>query len=392
MIWSARRYFVQAGLMSLELDISSLLSPFEGDSPAGTDLRLDDNPNNAYRKIRDARTEARDCEERSESAVEAKDRGELSSKAAKAWHSVWSEGQTYLQSFAKDLEIVAYMVEASVRLEGFAGLEASLLLTTELVENFWGELLPTPDEDGIETTLLPISRLNSNAITFALDRVPITEDTSVGELVLWQYGQAKRLDKLDAAERDRQISNGAVTMDGFNRSVAETSDEFLRALNTQLSSALAAVDRLDSVLTEKVGKELAPNLSRFRDSLKDAAATLRLVAEHRLEDSPEDIEADTDADSASVGGSAKPSGGEGGGIRGGISNRQEALDLLEKVALWFAKHEPQSILISEIRKVKRRALMTPEQLYKDLISDSSVREQLFRDVGIQASSEDENYS
>ncbi len=370
--------------MSLELDISSLLSPFEGDSPAGTDLRLDDDPNNAYRKIRDARSEAKDCEERAEME------GETSSDAMKSWRSVWSDGQSYLQSFAKDLEIVAYMVEASVRLDGFAGLETSLLLTTELVENFWGELLPTPDEDGVETTLLPIARLNSDAITYALQRVPITQDTSVGELVLWQYGQAKRLETLNADERGRQISRGAVTSEGFNRAVAETSDEFLRALNTQLKSTLAAVDRLDSVLQEKAGEEFAPNLSRFRDSLKEAAATLRLVAEQRLEDSTETTEADADADSASGGGGSQSRGGEGGGIRGGISSRQEALDVLEKVAAWFEKHEPQSILISEIRKVKRRALMTPEQLYKDLISDSSVREQLFRDVGIEASSEDES--
>ena len=69
--------------------------------------------------------------------------------------------------------------------------------------------------------------------------------------------------------------------------------------------------------------------------------------------------------------------------------QEEALDVLEKVAAWFERNEPQSILISEIRKVKRRALMTPEQLYKDLIEDSTVREQLFRDVGIEPSSSDD---
>lgn len=368
--------------MSLELDISSLLSPFEGESPAGQDMRLDDDPNNDYRKIRDARSDAKDNEERAELA------GETSSEATKSWRSVWTDGQSYLQTFAKDLEIVAYMIEASVRLGGFAGLETSLLLTSELVENFWGELLPTPDEDGIETTLLPIARLNSDAITYALQRVPITEDTSVGELVLWQYSQAKRLDSLDSEERDRQVSRGAVTAEAFTQAVAETSDDFLRSLVAQLAATQAAVDRLDTILTEKAGEADAPNLSRFRESLEEAAATLRLIAGHRLEIEEEATESEDGDDDSTSGGS---SGSDGGGIRGGISSRQEALDVLEKVAAWFERHEPQSILISEIRKVKRRALMTPEQLYKDLISDSSVREQLFRDVGIDPTSEDDGY-
>lgn len=369
--------------MSLDLDISSLLSPFDGDSPAGTDLRLDDDPNNAYRRIRDARSDAKDKEEHAELE------GETSTEAMRGWRSVWSDGQEYLQTFAKDLEIVAYMVEASVRIGGFAGLETSLRLTTELVENFWGELLPTPDEDGIETTLLPIARLNSNAITSALQRVPITSDSSVGEFALLHYSQAKRLDTIDAEERDRQMSRGAVTTTTFNQAVSETSDDFLRAMDAQIQSTSASVDRLDSVLKEKAGEEYAPNLSKFRESLKEAATTLRLVAGSRLEVVDESSDEEGAIADGDEGTGVKAE--NGGGIRGGISSRQEALDLLEKVAVWFEKHEPQSILISEIRKVKRRALMTPEELYKDLISDASVREQLFRDVGIQPSSEDESY-
>ncbi|MEP3479192.1 MAG: type VI secretion system protein TssA [Fuerstiella sp.] len=370
--------------MNLDLDIPSLLSPFDGDSPAGTDLRLDDDPNNAYRKIRDARSEAKDLEERAELD------GETSSEAMRGWRNVWSEGQDYLQNFAKDLEIVAYMVEASVRVGGFAGLEASLLLTTELVENFWGELLPTPDEDGIETTLLPIARLNSNAITSALQRVPITDDSSVGEFGLLHYAQAKRLDTIDAEERDRQMSRGAVTTTTFNQAVSETSADFLRAMEAQIESAAASVDRLDSVLNDKAGEEDAPNLSKFRDSLKEASSTLRLVSGGRLEVA--DDSSEMDAEEFEGDESASGSSSSGGRSRAGISSRQDALDMLEKVAVWFEQHEPQSILISEIRKVKRRALMSPEELYKDLITDSAVREQLFRDVGIESTSdEDDSY-
>ncbi|HAD61149.1 MAG TPA: type VI secretion system protein TssA [Planctomycetaceae bacterium] len=362
--------------MSLELDIPSLLSPIDGEMRAGTDLRLDDDPNNDYRQIRDARTDAREPEQRGE---------DFSPDSVSSWRDVWSWGQNYLQSHAKDLEIVAYMIEASIRLGGYRGFEQALTLTHDLIDEYWGELLPTPDEDGIETTLLPIARLNSDAISYALSRVAVTDDTSVGEFVLWQFADAKRMESMDAEERQVRIERGAVSLSDFNRAVAESSDQFYRDLYAEIESAQTAVKALDDILTERAEDE-APNLSRFRQGLEDAAATIRTIAGDRLavEDAAtDDIVEDGAADSSESAGSSQ-SGGSGA-----INNRNDALDQLERIAQWFERNEPQSILIPEIRKVRRRAMMSPEDLYKDLIDDSTVRNQLFRDIGIETSSDDE---
>lgn len=366
--------------MSFELDINSLLEPFDGEFRGGTDLRADDDPTNDYRRIRDARNEARDAERK------ADDSGEPSSEAIRCWRSVWDDGQEYLRSCGKDLEIVAYMIEASIRLHGFEGLAQSLQLTHDLVQNFWGELLPTPDEDGIETTLLPISRLNGEAITYPLMRVPVTQDVSVGEMLVWQYTQAQQLDSLKAEEREVRVSSGAVTLEVFRRAVAETTTDFYRDLMGQIENATAAVSALNDLLNEKAGDEFAPNLSRFTAGLEEAEKVIKAVAEDRLtvaEEAEEDVSevAGGDAPSAAGGGQS------GGRVRGEISTREEAFEVLEKVAVWFERHEPQSILPSEIRKAKRRGRMTPEELYNDLISDSTVREQLFRDVGIEPTSD-----
>lgn len=370
--FNTRSFFYWFNMMSLELDIPALLGAFDGDSRAGVDLREDDNPNNAYRKIRDARNEARDEERKADLD------GEASPDATRLWRDVWSSGQHYLQNCAKDLEIVAYLVEASVRLGGFSGLAQSLTLTRELLENFWGELLPTPDEDGIETTILPITRLNGDVITYPIMRVPMTEDTSVGEFVVWQYTQAKQLETLNPEEREQRISHGAITLELFNRSVAESSDGFYRQLLAEIESARAALSSLNTTFEEKAGEEFAPNLSKFSAGLDEAEATLRVIAGNRLE-VPQET-SDADSDEPSVAGGAV---GSSGAARGGISNRNDAIELLEKVAVWFEQHEPQSILPAEIRKAKRRARMTPEELYIDLISDTEVRQRLFKDVGIE---------
>jgi type VI secretion system protein ImpA len=366
--------------MTVELDILGLLAPFDGEFRGGVDLRDDADPNNDYRKIRDARTDARD-EER-----QADLRGESSVEAVLSWRDVWNDGQSYLQNQAKDLEVVAYMIEASVRLGGISGLAQSLSLTSQLIRDFWGEILPAPDEDGIETTLLPISRLNGDIISYALMRVPVTEDTSVGEFLVWQHGQAKQLQSLGGEEREQRMERGAVTMETFSRAVAETSDAFYQNLSDEIELAATSLAELQSLLESKVDEEFVPNLSRFSGGLEEAKDTLRQVAGDRI--SIVDTTETSDGDEAT---GAELTGEAGSNSQqtlasGEIASRDQAFDLLEKVARWFERHEPQSILPSEIRKAKRRGRMSPEELYMDLISDEDARGKLFKDVGIQASS------
>jgi len=359
--------------MTLDLDIPLLLQAFGEDLRCGTDLRPDDNPNNSYRQIRDVRNEAREEERRADVSNESH------AAAKNLWMQVWEEGQEYLKNIAKDLEIVAYMIEASIRLGGFGGLASSLRLTSELLNNFWGELLPTPDDDGIETTLRPVSRLNGDVISYPLMRVPMTEDTNVGMMVVWQYAQAKQLETLSAEERDRRVSAGGVTIETFNRAVAETSDAFFQNLAAEIHEAKAALLQLGAIFEDRVGDDEAPNLSRFQQGIDDGESVLMQIARGRLAQQP-DVSAATGTTPGSPGTPTVPSSGSGSS--GPIGTRSSALDLLETVAKWFEIHEPQSILPSEIRKAIRRGKMSPQELYQDLISDTEVRRQLYKDVGM----------
>ena len=358
--------------MLLDLDIPSLLQAFSENSRCGTDLRSDDNPNNSYRQIRDVRNAAREEERRADVGNESH------AEARRLWDQVWDDGQEYLKNVAKDLEIVAYMIEASIRVGGFGGLAAAVRLTAELLSNFWGELLPTPDEEGIETTLRPISRLNGDVISYPLMRVPMTEDTSVGVMVVWQYAQAKQLETLSPEERERRVSSGAVTIDKFNRAVAESSDQFYFRLAEEIRDAKAAVLQLGALFEDRVGDDEAPNLSKFQKGIEDGESVLQQVAGPRIaQNTNKPVAAVTpgNSDGRSVASGAPVSSGQ-------IQNRSNALDLLETVAKWFETQEPQSILPSEIRKAIRRAKMSPQELYIDLISDSEVRRQLYKDVGM----------
>ena len=361
--------------MVLDLDVSTVLQPFDGEFRGGTNLRDSDDSTNAYRRLRDLRKQARDEELQSDTTSPPP--GEPTPSVCAIWREVWQDGLDYLCTVAKDLEIVGYMIEASIRIGGYGGLAQSLKLTRELIETFWGELLPTPDEDGVEATILPLARLNNDIITYPLIRVPLVDSRSIGTFVYWQYEQARRLESMAPEDSASSIARGAVTLQVFRNAIADTPNEFLRKTAAEIKDAMAELTQLSSTLREKVGEEIAPGFTKFQAGLDLAQETLQELAGDRLRD-PE-VEADGEVDGTKE--STASSQGRGGAA-GAPGSRSQALDSLERVAQWFELHEPQSILPLEIRKAIRRAKMSPQELYAELIDNEDVRRGLYKDVGI----------
>src|SRR5262245_11984217 len=97
------------------LDFDKLLLPIAGESPVGVDLRADSSPNSLYYLVKDARNAARTAERQS-----VMDEDQATSQAD--WRPVLKHATEALATHSKDLELTAYLIEAVVRLEGFAGL------------------------------------------------------------------------------------------------------------------------------------------------------------------------------------------------------------------------------------------------------------------------------
>src|SRR5262249_61208713 len=113
------------------LDFERLLAPVSGDAPAGADLRSDSSPTSLYYAIKDARNAARAAERQVLMG------GEDNSSPPPDWRPVLEQGAKAIAGQSKDLEVVAYLIEAIVRKHGFAGLRDGFRLTRELVEQFW---------------------------------------------------------------------------------------------------------------------------------------------------------------------------------------------------------------------------------------------------------------
>src|SRR5262249_38872694 len=147
-----------------------------------------------------------------------------------------------LSEKTKDLEITAYMIEALVRLNGFGGLRDGFRLARELCERYWDSLFPVPDEEGLETRVAALMGLNGEGgdgtLLSPINRVPLSDSPNFGRLSLANYQEAMSLGKVtDPKVREKRIAAGAMTMEKFEKGVAETPKAFYAALMEDLTGA-----------------------------------------------------------------------------------------------------------------------------------------------------------
>ena len=132
----------------MPVNVESLLEPIPGAEPCGSDLR--NHP--IYIQIREARRQ----EDTFAQGVWAHDiKGAEYGLALKL-------AKEALTKRGKDLQAAAWMTEALVRLEGFAGLRQGLELIHRLLDTYWDGIHPRIDEDGdLEMRATPLRWVGS---------------------------------------------------------------------------------------------------------------------------------------------------------------------------------------------------------------------------------------
>src|SRR6476660_2258899 len=109
-----------------------LLNPIPGPNPGGVDLRYDP----IFDKIKEARREDDDAPQ-----------GEWATARKVAdWPAVIKLAKEAIATKSKDLQLAAWLTEALLRREGFAGLWAGVDVLSGLVEQHWDHLFPEIDD------------------------------------------------------------------------------------------------------------------------------------------------------------------------------------------------------------------------------------------------------
>lgn len=358
------------------IDVAALLAPMAGDAPAGADLRQDVAADALYTRLRDARGEARMAER-------AQENEEGNYAIPPEWRTIRDLAYDALTAHTKDLEIAAWLAEALLRSDGLRGFTVGLRVMSGLVEQYWDDLFPLPDEDGVATRVAPVTGLNGQSgdgtLIQPLRRVPLFMRPDGDPLQFWQYEQSVALAGIvDETRRQQRISAGVIPFATLEAEAQVSGATTLAELQKDAAAALEAWGALSALLDARAGAD-APPTTRVRDVLEQIrGAAAKFAGPSAPEAAPPLAEEAAPATPAeSVTAVASPAAASA------ITSRADALRALATIAAFFRRTEPLSPLAYTLEEVVRRAGMTWPQLLEEIIPDPNARAAVLNSLGIR---------
>lgn len=346
------------------IDISSLLEPVSDDNPVGEDIRENSSPSSAYYTIKDARNSARAAERNS-----MFDGG--SSEADENWRKILELAPDILKNDSKDLEIASWYTEALIRRYGFPGLKVGFSVIRQMIEKYWDNLYPLPDEDGIETRVSSLTGLNGEGaegvLIAPIRNANITDDVQPGPFNYWQYTQALDIQKItDENNRAEKTSKIGFNIEDIENVVANSSEQFFLDLRNDVVACLDDYREISRMLDEHCGNMDAPPTSNIINALESTLGVINHVAKYKLPD-----ESSNEEEFNEDGSVTNSSSTEDKGISGPIKNRTDAFRHLNEISDFFRRTEPHSPISYALEKAVKWGDMSLSELMRELIPDSS---------------------
>nr|WP_117190277.1 type VI secretion system protein TssA [Rhizobium terrae] len=352
------------------MNFRQIADPFEKDQPCGENIRNNTILREIYYRIKDARSAARTAE-----------RGIVPGETiglSPAWQDVNNLGLQILSSKSKDIEVLAWLAEAQLRLRGFEGLRDVYEGAASLLDNYFDSLHSIGDDD-FEERFAPLAGLNGvggeGTIIQAIRLTSLIPGGKFAQFSLWDFQLSQRAGEGDRREALQQAATEA--------GVAQMSGHL-----KVLTECIAAFDRLVAILDARCGDQ-APPSSNTRSVLQEAASAIRVLAgieaavpaselppPHKPDLHPANAnEAETEA--------LRPRPVTAETIR----SREEAFELLATVARYFRRTEPHSPISMSIETLVRRGRMDFSELLAELLPEQQMRNAVLTAAGIQPSSD-----
>jgi type VI secretion system protein ImpA len=255
-----------------------LLTPISGANPAGPYLRYDP----VYDKIKEARREDLDAPQGDwQTALKVAD-----------WPLVIKLASETIATRSKDLQLAAWLAEATLKREGFAGFREGLDLLRGLIENFWDDLHPELEDGDAEMRAAPLEWLG-RYLEASVRLVPLTR----GGLTALDYRESRAVGYEEDAKGDYDthdaykaaVAAGKVSADAFDQDFNATPKEWLRDTVASIEGCLEALEALDRAADERFGGE-APSFIGLRQVLQEVKQTASQLLTRKLESDPDPVE------------------------------------------------------------------------------------------------------
>jgi type VI secretion system protein ImpA len=352
------------------IDFELLTKPVVAHEPAGSDPRRDISPTSQYYTLKDVRSQAR----ANERAMLFED-DDFQSLVLE-WRPLAQALPDILSNQSKDLEYAAWLIEAWCRTEGFAGLAAGFKTTRLLIEQFWADIYPLPDDEGMEARIAPLVGLNGyegdGALITPILSIPITDVSSVGCFACWQYVRAADLSRKDESKQKLRADAGIASLEQIQQAVQETSVNFYQQLYSDIKLAIAEFKLLSDAMDAAMAGEPQPTTAISKAMQKCLDAVTYLAADKlKVVD-----------DSSATGDVNSPVSLNPNNVDEQLQSRQQVIRSLQHAVDFFRKTEPHSPMSYALEQVIRWSDLTLPELLQELIDDNNTRNSYFRLAGI----------
>ncbi|MFZ1930355.1 MAG: type VI secretion system protein TssA, partial [Candidatus Sulfotelmatobacter sp.] len=217
-----------------------LLNPIDGPNPSGANLRYEP----IYDKIKEARRE----EDQPPPGMTERDR-KVADNA-----QVIKLTKDVLTTKTKDLQLAAWLTEALLKQQGFAGLKDGLSLCFGLIDKFWDTVYPELEDGDAQARGAPLGFIGTK-LEIPLKLVPLVEKATYGSIDYEQSREVgyEELAKSDDAKKKRAqlIKEGKLAPEVFDKAFEETPKKFYAQAEKDLDSSLQILSQLKEACDAK---------------------------------------------------------------------------------------------------------------------------------------------
>jgi type VI secretion system protein ImpA len=323
-----------------ETKVAAWLDPMgDPDSPCGPDLEYD----NDFLALTQA--------------AAGKPESQFGDAEPPDWRSVTDLAEAMFDR-TRDLRVAVLWTRAMLHLHGVTALSVGLSLINGLVDGQWDHVHPLPDPDDGD----PYARVNTLTVLSETEGLVgdlrtawVINDRAVGQL----NGRAFELSwTLAPAGTDEPVMSKEHIAQMMAAAVAKTPE-----LRPQVDAAIEQLERLAALVTDKLGRDLAPDFRVLKAML--SAVQSALPAVQLLE-----AEGGEDADGAEGGAASGGGAGPRKGLSGTVASREDALRAIDMVCEYLERAEPTNPAPLFLRRARQLLNHNFLQLMKVLAPDA----------------------
>ncbi|MGB8985214.1 MAG: type VI secretion system protein TssA [Candidatus Sulfotelmatobacter sp.] len=255
-----------------------LLNPIDGPNPSGANLRYEP----IYDKIKEARRE----EDQPPPGMTERDR-KVADNA-----QVIKLTKDVLTNKTKDLQLAAWLTEALLKQQGFAGLKDGLSLCSGLINKFWETVYPELEDGDAQARGAPLGFIGTK-LEIPLKLVPLVEKATYGSIDYEQSREVgyEELAKSDDAKKKRAqlIKEGKLAPEVFDKAFEETPKKFYAQAEKDLDGSLQILSQLKEACDAKFADD-GPSFGPLRSALEATRHVVHGFLQKKREKEPDPVE------------------------------------------------------------------------------------------------------